>query len=111
MGTSLGSVESQVFLGGVSYDKADGGSSAITFMPPGVFQMETKMPFGISEIKLISDKNATCKIKGKNYKLRLSEKERCFSLPLPLEMCWVLIFPNGHETWGLSMHLIWTGPA
>jgi hypothetical protein len=68
-------LHAQVFLGGVSYDK-DGGSSAITFMPPGVFQMETKMPFGITEIKLISDKNATCKIKGKNYKLRLSEKER-----------------------------------
>lgn len=61
-------LEDQVFLGGVSYDK-DGGSSAITFMPPGVFQMETKMPFGITEIKLISDKNTTCKIKGKNYKL------------------------------------------
>ena len=59
-------------MGGVSYDKVeDGGTSAVTFMPPGVFQMETKMPFGITQIKLISDKNATCKIKGKNYKLHL----------------------------------------
>lgn len=63
-------LEDQVFLGGVSYDKMeDGGTSVVTFMPPGVFQMETKMPFGITQIKLISDKNATCKIKGKNYKL------------------------------------------
>ena len=62
----------EVFLGGVSYDKMeDGGTSVVTFMPPGVFQMETKMPFGITQIKLISDKNATCKIKGKNYKLYL----------------------------------------
>eukprot|EP00438_Fugacium_kawagutii_P032180 Skav234188 [mRNA] locus=scaffold1413:64199:84537:+ [translate_table: standard] len=63
-------LEDEVFLGGVSYDKAKDGSSAITFMPPGVFQMETKMPFGITQIKLISDKNTTCKIKGKNYKLQ-----------------------------------------
>ena len=62
--------EDRTFLGGVSYDRATGpSSSAITFMPPGVFQAETQMPFGISQIKLISDKNATCRIKGKKYKL------------------------------------------
>ncbi|CAE7232846.1 unnamed protein product [Symbiodinium sp. CCMP2592] len=62
--------EDQTFLGGISYDRVTGSTaSAITFMPPGVFQGETQMPFGISQIKLISDKNATCKIKGKKYKL------------------------------------------
>lgn len=62
--------EDQTFLGGVSYDRATASTaSAISFMPPGVFQGETQMPFGISQIKLISDKNATCKIKGKKYKL------------------------------------------
>ena len=63
-------MEEQTFLGGVSYDRATSSvSSAITFMPPGVFQGETQMPFSISQIKLLSDKNATCKIKGKKYKL------------------------------------------
>ena len=62
--------EDQTFLGGISYDRVTGSTaSAITFMPPGVFQGETQMPFGISQIKLVSDKNATCKIKGKKYKL------------------------------------------
>lgn len=60
----------QVFLGGVSYDRAaGGGSSVVSFLPPGVFQADTQMPFGISEIQLISNKNASCHIKGKNYRL------------------------------------------
>ena len=87
-------MEEQTFLGGVSYDSAIAStSSAITFMPPGVFQGETQMPFGISQIKLISDKNATCKIKGKKYKLygqlgvfSLRLKDKNLS-PLDVIMC------------------------
>eukprot|EP00931_Biecheleriopsis_adriatica_P036495 TRINITY_DN21019_c2_g1_i1.p1 TRINITY_DN21019_c2_g1~~TRINITY_DN21019_c2_g1_i1.p1 ORF type:complete len:2152 (+),score=426.31 TRINITY_DN21019_c2_g1_i1:129-6584(+) len=59
--------EDETFLGGVSYEQET--KSAVSFLEPGVFQMETMMPFDVSSIKLVSNKNATCKVHGKNYKL------------------------------------------
>jgi len=68
--------EDQVFLGGVSYDFA--GSSAVSFLPPGVFQSETKLPMDVEKVKLVSAKENTCKVKGKKYQFYGKEKEAIF---------------------------------
>eukprot|EP00930_Biecheleria_cincta_P018462 TRINITY_DN1437_c0_g1_i1.p1 TRINITY_DN1437_c0_g1~~TRINITY_DN1437_c0_g1_i1.p1 ORF type:complete len:2162 (-),score=335.88 TRINITY_DN1437_c0_g1_i1:98-6583(-) len=60
-------VDDQVFLGGVSYDFT--GSSAVTFLPPGVFQSETKLPMDTEQVKLVSAQENTCKVKGRKYQL------------------------------------------